>query len=86
MKMTDIAKKLKDARNRIDSIKAKRAELVGQKKTLLARLQKDFGLDTPKAAEAKLIEMEAEQKDREKEMDGLVEELDELMEKMTDGV
>ncbi len=78
----NILEEVKKVRKELEARKQKRAELAGRRKQLLQQLQDDFGLDSLDEAKAEADKMEIELEEKDKQLQSMLKELDEMREKM----
>ena len=78
----NILDEVKKVRKELESRKQKRAELDGRRKQLLQQLQDDFGLGSLEAAKAEADRLETELEEKDKQLQSMLKELDEMRERM----
>jgi len=74
-----IADKIKAAQAAVTNARQKRSELEGRRKQLMERLATDHRLSSVKEANERVTELEAQQQDKQEQLDSAVEALDDLM-------
>ena len=73
---------LVELRERIENVKAEKVSLEGEKKAVLARLKKDYGVTSISQAEKKLNDLEKDIRLNEKRRTMLLQKIDSALREM----
>lgn len=75
---------LMEIRKKLERMKAKKAGLEGERKSLMARLKKEYNITSLDGAEKKLEELKKSVKSKEKRKELLMEKIDSRLSEMED--